>query len=558
MHIPFCPKVCPYCSFYKEASDRNKTRGFLDAVLAEAERHAWQLAPQTIFFGGGTPTALSTSQLEYLIGGLRERINFANLQEFTVEMNPATVSLEKAAALRRLGVNRVSMGVQSWDAGLLATLGRIHSASQAQRSYEILREAGFKNINLDLIFGVPGQTRDHWRASLEKNDRPRTQATSPPTASLTKKTPEYFLRMSRGEYRPDETLDADLFEMTIDTLEDAGFCQYEISNYSRPGRECRHNLAYWLGADFLGLGPSAFSTVGFDRWKNVSDTSAYVCALEGGGDPADFREDAHRLTPVESNASLSPCARTAACPRTFCLHPKPRHWPISGSWSERRTLAPYPQGQTFGRFRCGGVYLMAKACLRRKAAFCLWNADVPGRDQIRDWQGSRLPAGDYQWLSAIQSSRRIVSGAHSERMVTSVEGLVYASLTGEEWKRLIAFEDDFYELQEVIVECPETNVSALAFIVPTSRKVPPFRQDLEPRFLSIQRDRSEKIVCDATASPDRTRQQTKTCGLRGERVNENRDAQALLAGARRDGARGPQTCGSQFFQRRQYHSGYAW
>jgi oxygen-independent coproporphyrinogen-3 oxidase len=96
--------------------------------------------------------------------------------------------------------------------------------------------------------------------------------------------------MSRGEYQPDESLDADLFEMTIDTLENAGFCQYEISNYSRPGRECRHNLAYWLGADFLGLGPSAFSTVGLDRWKNVSETNAYVSAIEAGGDPADFRE----------------------------------------------------------------------------------------------------------------------------------------------------------------------------------------------------------------------------------------------------------------------------
>jgi oxygen-independent coproporphyrinogen-3 oxidase len=181
------------------------------------------------------------------------------------------------------------MGVQSWNAGLLATLGRVHSASQAQRSYEILGEAGFKNINLDLIFGVPGQTRDQWRASLEK-----TIALNPSHISaycLTyEEDTEYFLKMSRGEYRPDETLDADLFELTIDTLEDAGFCQYEISNYSRPGRECRHNLAYWLGADFLGLGPSAFSTVGVDRWKNVSDTSAYVCAIQGGGDAADFRE----------------------------------------------------------------------------------------------------------------------------------------------------------------------------------------------------------------------------------------------------------------------------
>lgn len=289
VHIPFCPKVCPYCSFYKEASDRNKTSSFLDAVLAEAERHAPRLTPQTIFFGGGTPTALSTSQLSYLIGGLRDRIDLSDLKEFTVEMNPATVSTEKAGMLRELGVNRVSMGVQSWDAGLLATLGRVHSSRQARRSYEILREAGFDNVNLDLIFGVPGQNREQWQNCLEE-----TLALEPNHVSaycLTyEEDTEYFMRMSRSEYQPDHALDADLFEMTMDTLEPAGFFQYEISNYSRPGRECRHNLAYWLGADFLGLGPSAFSTVGGERWKNVSDTTAYVAALGSGQDPADFRE----------------------------------------------------------------------------------------------------------------------------------------------------------------------------------------------------------------------------------------------------------------------------
>ena len=127
VHIPFCPKVCPYCSFYKEASDRNKTQGFLDAVLTESERRGSQLKPQTIFFGGGTPTALTKPQLEYLIRGLQERIDFSDVQEFTIEMNPATVSLEKAVLLRSLGVNRVSMGVQSWDPILLTTLGRVHS-----------------------------------------------------------------------------------------------------------------------------------------------------------------------------------------------------------------------------------------------------------------------------------------------------------------------------------------------------------------------------------------------------------------------------------------------
>lgn len=288
-HIPFCPKVCPYCSFYKEVSDRNRTRAFLDAMLREAEMHATTLRPRTIFFGGGTPSALSPSQLEFLLSGLRARLDFSAVTEWTLEMNPATVSLEKARALLDLGVNRISMGVQSWDETLLKTLGRAHNAAQAHRSYEILREAGVANVNLDLIFGVPGQTRAQWRDSLE-----RTIALGPDHISaycLTyEEDTDFFLRLERGEIQPDEGLDADLFEMTMDVLGAAGYAQYEISNYAKPGHECRHNLAYWHAADYVGLGPSAFSTVGESRWKNVSDTEDYVRRVNAAEDTADFRE----------------------------------------------------------------------------------------------------------------------------------------------------------------------------------------------------------------------------------------------------------------------------
>lgn len=288
-HIPFCPKVCPYCSFYKEASDRNKTQTFLDAMLAEADRYADRLRPVTIFFGGGTPTALSTSQLEFLLGGLWERLDFSQLSEFTMEMNPATVSLEKARRMRELGVNRVSMGVQSWDPGLLKTLGRVHTGDQARRSYDILREAGFENINLDFIFGVPGQTLALWEDTLRQTIAMQPQHVSAYCLTYEEDT-EYFLRLGRGEFHPDTELDADLFEMTMDILGEAGFEQYEISNYSQPGRECRHNLAYWIGADYVGLGPSAFSTLGENRWKNVSDTLAYGERVRAGVDTADFKE----------------------------------------------------------------------------------------------------------------------------------------------------------------------------------------------------------------------------------------------------------------------------
>ena len=294
VHIPFCPKICPYCSFYKEAADRNKTQRFLDALLLELERyqtgHPRVLRPRTIFFGGGTPSALSTPQLEYLLGGLRDRLDLSALEEWTLEMNPATVSMEKAQVLRALGVHRISMGVQYWEPQLLAVLGRVHSAGQARRSYEILRAAGFENINLDLIFGIPTQTPEHWARSLRE-----TVALEPDHISAYNLTyeedTEFFRRFSAGELSQDVEADTALFELTADTLEAAGYPPYEISNFARPGRECAHNLAYWEGADYLGLGPSAFSTVGNDRWANVRDTARYNDLVHAGEPAADFHEE---------------------------------------------------------------------------------------------------------------------------------------------------------------------------------------------------------------------------------------------------------------------------
>jgi len=298
VHIPFCPKVCPYCSFYKEASDRNKTRRFLDAVLAELDRQQarWPLQPETIFFGGGTPSALSTSQLEYLLSGLRERLDLSRLVEWTLEMNPATVSLEKAAVLRQLGVNRISMGVQSWDPKLLEVLGRVHTTAQAERSYEILREAGFENVNLDLIFAVPTQTREQWVATLKKTIALRPNHISAYCLTYEEDT-AFYRRFQNGEFTQDESWDAELFELTIDLLSGAGYEQYEISNYAQPGLECRHNLAYWLGADYLGLGPSVFSTVGTERWQNLADTAEYSRRiLDTTESPVAFSETVDRTT----------------------------------------------------------------------------------------------------------------------------------------------------------------------------------------------------------------------------------------------------------------------
>lgn len=292
VHIPFCPKICPYCSFYKETSDRNKTARFLDALLLELDAHqrTTPLRPRTIFFGGGTPSALSTPQLEYLLTGLRARLDLSALTEWTLEMNPATVSLEKASLLRSLGVNRVSMGVQSWEPQLLAVLGRVHSAEQARRSYEILRDAGFTNVNLDLIFGIPTQTPEMWTRSLAATIALGSEHISAYNLTYEEDT-EFFRRFVSGELRQDDDADAALFEHTADTLAAAGYEPYEISNFARPGRECAHNLAYWQGADYLGLGPSAFSTVGERRWANVRDTAAYNERIHAGQSAADVHED---------------------------------------------------------------------------------------------------------------------------------------------------------------------------------------------------------------------------------------------------------------------------
>ena len=234
----------------------------------------FRLEPETIFFGGGTPTALTTPQLEFLLGGFRERLDLSALREWTVEANPGSVSPRKAAALRRLGVNRISLGVQSWDDELLKLLGREHNAAQAEASFHLLREAGFTNLSIDLMFGLPGQTLAQWETALAKTIALGPEHIS--TYCLTyEEGTEFFARQARGEFREDPDSDARFLESAMRMLESAGFEHYEISNYARNGYASAHNRGYWAGEDYLGLGPSAFSTIGLQRWQNVSDYRLY-------------------------------------------------------------------------------------------------------------------------------------------------------------------------------------------------------------------------------------------------------------------------------------------
>jgi oxygen-independent coproporphyrinogen-3 oxidase len=292
VHIPFCARICPYCAFYKDLLDRSQTSRFCEAILRDLDqqRASFRLLPETVYFGGGTPTALTTSQLEFVLGGFHERLDLSSVTEWTIEANPGSVSPRKAGLLHKLGATRVSLGVQSWDNDLLRLLGREHNSHQAEQSFRILRAAGFSNINVDLMFGLPSQTIEQWKFTLEKTIALQPVHISAYCLTYEEDT-DFFMRHARGELRQDTDADAAFFETAMAILEDAGYEQYEISNYARPGFSSVHNRAYWLGEDYLGLGPSAFSTVGMHRWQNICDYRSYTHRVLSGQSPRGFNEN---------------------------------------------------------------------------------------------------------------------------------------------------------------------------------------------------------------------------------------------------------------------------
>ena len=292
LHIPFCHRVCPSCSFYKHTPGGTDMAAFVQAVLTELKLHqrTLEIAPMTIYLGGGTPTALSETHLGTLLTGLRESLDCSGLTEFCLEANPKTIGEGKAKLLRDHGVTRISLGVQAWDGPTLQLLGRDHAPDEAVETYDILREAGIPGVNLDLMFSIPQQSLQVWTQGLEK-----TIALKPDHVSCYNLTYEedtdFLARFRSGELNADQDRDAEHFYAAMDMLIAAGFAHYEISNYARPGHRSAHNQSYWRGADYLGLGPSAFSTHRGVRWKNVADTAEYMRLLGEGRLPIVESED---------------------------------------------------------------------------------------------------------------------------------------------------------------------------------------------------------------------------------------------------------------------------
>lgn len=292
VHVPFCAHKCEYCAFYSKLPSGDLVNQYVDALIRELEMVAGALKPETVFFGGGTPSLLSVSNWRRILVAM-EQLNLLGAGEWTVECNPATVSFEKAKLLRDFGVNRISMGVQSLDESLLDRLGRIHSREQVFRSYGILRDAGFENINLDLMFGIPTQTMATWRATLEEIIKMRPDHMSCYEVIYEEDTP-LFQQLQAGQFDVDEDLVEDMYESLVSTVEAAGFRQYEVANFA--GRsECQHNVNYWRGGSFYGLGPSATEYVGGTRRKNWSNTQLYCEQIEAGNRAHEFSEKLSEL-----------------------------------------------------------------------------------------------------------------------------------------------------------------------------------------------------------------------------------------------------------------------
>ena len=297
VHVPFCLRKCHYCAFYSQPlmglHSSAQPADYLEGLELEIlERH--KDAPQgvsSLFIGGGTPTVLELEQLERLLQLIRSYFPMSAEAEKTMEGNPGTLTPEKLELIRRYGINRFSLGVQSLDDDVLKAAGRIHNAGQIREAVALLRTAGFANINLDLMFGLPRQTMPVWQSTLEE-----VLTYAPEHLSL------YGLMLEEGtllyeQYRggeknslgrkagpepdglPDDDLQAEMYDWAAERLVREGYRRYETSNFARPGYECQHNLGYWRGTDYLGLGPGGVSCLNRVRWKNVEDINIYKESL---------------------------------------------------------------------------------------------------------------------------------------------------------------------------------------------------------------------------------------------------------------------------------------
>lgn len=290
VHVPFCFHKCHYCDFYSITRQTDeRMSAFVDRLLAEADLwhdRSASIQPRTVFFGGGTPSLLPLPHMLRLLSGLKQRFDLSAVDEWTLEVNPATANPDYCHMLRQHGVNRLSFGGQSFDRAELATLERRHDPDDVPRSVEIARAAGFARINIDLIFAIPGQSMASWLRSLEATVALRTPHISCYALTYEPNTP-MAVKKRMGLLQPaEESLELAMLRETRSRLRRQDLHPYEVSNFAVPGEACRHNLLYWDGGSYIGLGPSASSHVHGTRWKNRPHLGEWERAIDSGELPA--------------------------------------------------------------------------------------------------------------------------------------------------------------------------------------------------------------------------------------------------------------------------------
>ena len=281
VHIPFCTQICYYCDFSKVFIKNQPVDAYLEHLIQETR--SYEIGKlRTLYIGGGTPTALSAQQLAYLLTELPKVMDLSEVEEFTIEANPGDLDPDKIAVLKDSQVNRVSLGVQTFDNKMLKKIGRSHQEQDIYDNIRHLKQAGFDNISIDLIYALPGQTMDQVKENVAKAidlDIPHMSLYS----LILENHTVFMNRMRRGKLPlPKEELEAEMFEYIIEELEKAGFEHYEISNFSKPGFESRHNLVYWDNAEYYGLGAGASGYVDGIRYKNHGPIRHYLEAVEAG------------------------------------------------------------------------------------------------------------------------------------------------------------------------------------------------------------------------------------------------------------------------------------
>ena len=293
VHVPFCASTCDFCAFYQTQPTAGSIERYLDCVATEASLVAWKRPVTTVFWGGGTPGLLAARDLEKLGAIVRARCGGAPL-EWTVELAPGSVTEERLTVLRAIGVTRVSMGVQSFQPALLDALGRQHSVQQIDRAYDRVRAAGFPTVNLDLMFALPGQTAVEWAADVREAVSRAPDHLSTYCLTFEEDT-KLWVKLSQGRVKLDPDHEVRLYEQTWAQLGAAGYAQYEVSNFARPGQACLHNLNTWHMHEWVGLGPSAASQHGGWRGGNIADLEKWQTNVAHGDR---VTEDRVALTPA--------------------------------------------------------------------------------------------------------------------------------------------------------------------------------------------------------------------------------------------------------------------